>query len=163
MSRGIGDAGRLKPKPGPASPDGPTQERGDFSLPPLPAVQRRRHPVPGPNRNRAGYDSRGQVSVAHLVDERGHSVILTKPEPVRPRSRRGPDQRLNAARMGQRAPARQFVPGDAQLVQQRPHRVPVEYHPGGHGTLAPHLPWFLPQDVPLDSWGAHQRLRRELV
>ena len=33
---------------------------------------------------RAGYDSRGQVSVAHLVDERGHSVILTKPEPSGP-------------------------------------------------------------------------------
>ena len=31
--------------------------------------------------NRAGYDSRGQVSVTHLVDERGYSVMLTKPEP----------------------------------------------------------------------------------
>ena len=30
---------------------------------------------------RAGYDSRGQVSVTHLVDERGYSVMLTKPEP----------------------------------------------------------------------------------
>ncbi len=29
---------------------------------------------------RAGYDSRGQVSVAHLVDERGYSVMLAKPE-----------------------------------------------------------------------------------
>ena len=31
---------------------------------------------------RAGYDSRGQVSVTHLVDVRGYSVMLTKPEPV---------------------------------------------------------------------------------
>ncbi len=30
---------------------------------------------------RAGYDSRGQVSVTHLVDERGYAVMLTKPEP----------------------------------------------------------------------------------
>ena len=30
---------------------------------------------------RAGYDSRGQVSVTHLVDERGYSVMLAKPEP----------------------------------------------------------------------------------
>ena len=30
---------------------------------------------------RAGYDSRGQVSVTHLVDERGYSVMLTKPAP----------------------------------------------------------------------------------
>ena len=30
---------------------------------------------------RAGYDSRGQVSVTHLVDERGYSVMLTRPEP----------------------------------------------------------------------------------
>ena len=30
---------------------------------------------------RAGYDSRGQVSVTHLVDERGYGVMLTKPEP----------------------------------------------------------------------------------
>ena len=30
---------------------------------------------------RAGYDSRGQVSVPHLVDERGYAVMLTKPEP----------------------------------------------------------------------------------
>ena len=29
---------------------------------------------------RAGYDSRGQVSVTHLVDERGYGVMLTKPE-----------------------------------------------------------------------------------
>jgi len=29
---------------------------------------------------RAGYDSRGQVSVAHLVDERGYGVMLSKPE-----------------------------------------------------------------------------------
>ena len=29
---------------------------------------------------RAGYDSRGQVSVAHLVDERGYGAMLTKPE-----------------------------------------------------------------------------------
>ena len=28
---------------------------------------------------RAGYDSRGQVSVTHLVDERGYSVMLTQP------------------------------------------------------------------------------------
>ena len=30
---------------------------------------------------RAGYDSRGQVSVTHVVDERGCSMMLTKPEP----------------------------------------------------------------------------------
>ena len=30
---------------------------------------------------RAGYDSRGQVSVTHLVDERGYGVMLSKPEP----------------------------------------------------------------------------------
>ncbi len=30
---------------------------------------------------RAGYDSRGRVSVTHVVDERGCSVMLTKPEP----------------------------------------------------------------------------------
>ena len=30
---------------------------------------------------RVGYDSRGQVSVTHVVDERGYSVMLTKPEP----------------------------------------------------------------------------------
>ena len=30
---------------------------------------------------RAGYDSRGRVSVTHLVDERGYSVMLTQPEP----------------------------------------------------------------------------------
>ena len=30
---------------------------------------------------RAGYDSRGQVSVTHLVDERGCAVMLNKPEP----------------------------------------------------------------------------------
>ena len=30
---------------------------------------------------RARYDSRGRVSVTHLVDERGYSVMLTKPEP----------------------------------------------------------------------------------
>ena len=29
---------------------------------------------------RAGYDSRGRVSVTHLVDERGYSVMLTEPE-----------------------------------------------------------------------------------
>ena len=117
MSRGIQDAGRLKPKPGPASPDGPTSERGDFSLPPLPAAQRRRNPVPAPHRNRsghrpvqcplqgggtvridgrvpwsaeveyayrAGYDSRGRVSVTHLVDERGYSVMLSKPSGTAP-------------------------------------------------------------------------------
>ena len=33
---------------------------------------------------RAGYDSRGRVSVTHLVDERGYSVMLTKPEPDGP-------------------------------------------------------------------------------
>ena len=114
MSRGIQDAGRLQPKPAPASPYGPTSEQGDFSLPVLPAVQRRRNPVPAPHRNRsghrpgqrplqgggtvrvgarvpwgaeveyayrAGYDSRGRVSVTHLVDERGYAVMLTKPEP----------------------------------------------------------------------------------
>ena len=31
---------------------------------------------------RAGYDSRGQVSVTHLVDERGYGAMLTKPEPA---------------------------------------------------------------------------------
>ena len=30
---------------------------------------------------RAGYDSRGRVSVTHLVDERGYSAMLTQPEP----------------------------------------------------------------------------------
>ena len=30
---------------------------------------------------RAGYDSRGRVSVTHVVDERGYAVMLTKPEP----------------------------------------------------------------------------------
>ena len=30
---------------------------------------------------RAGYDSRGRVSVTHVVDERGYGVMLTKPEP----------------------------------------------------------------------------------
>ena len=30
---------------------------------------------------RAGYDSRGQVSVTHLVDERGYGAMLTQPEP----------------------------------------------------------------------------------
>ena len=30
---------------------------------------------------RAGYDSRGQVSVTHVVDERGYGRMLTKPEP----------------------------------------------------------------------------------
>ena len=30
---------------------------------------------------RAGYDSRGRVSVTHLVDERGYAVMLTKREP----------------------------------------------------------------------------------
>ena len=30
---------------------------------------------------RAGYDSRGQVSVTHLVDERGYAVMLNKPAP----------------------------------------------------------------------------------
>ena len=28
---------------------------------------------------RAGYDSRGRVSVTHVVDERGYAVMLTKP------------------------------------------------------------------------------------
>ena len=30
---------------------------------------------------RAGYDSRGRVSVTHVVDERGYGVMLTQPEP----------------------------------------------------------------------------------
>ena len=30
---------------------------------------------------RAGYDSRGRVSVTHLVDERGYGVMLNRPEP----------------------------------------------------------------------------------
>ena len=30
---------------------------------------------------RAGYDSRGRVSVTHLVDERGYGAMLTQPEP----------------------------------------------------------------------------------
>ena len=30
---------------------------------------------------RAGYDSRGQVSVTHLVDERGYAVMLNRPDP----------------------------------------------------------------------------------
>ena len=93
MSRGIQDAGRLKPKPGPASRCGPASEQGDFSLPPLPAVQRRRNPVPAPHRNRAGYDSRGRVSMTHLEDERGYTVMLTKPE--RDGAGSGEDRRLS--------------------------------------------------------------------
>ena len=31
---------------------------------------------------RAGYDSRGQVSVTHVVDERGYSAMLKQPEPA---------------------------------------------------------------------------------
>ena len=31
---------------------------------------------------RAGYDSRGRVSVTHLVDERGYAVMLSQPETV---------------------------------------------------------------------------------
>ena len=31
---------------------------------------------------RAGYDSRGQVSVTHVVDERGYAAMLTQPEPA---------------------------------------------------------------------------------
>ena len=30
---------------------------------------------------RAGYDSRGRVSVPHVVDERGYAVMLTQPGP----------------------------------------------------------------------------------
>ena len=30
---------------------------------------------------RAGYDSRGRVSVTHVVDERGYGRMLTQPEP----------------------------------------------------------------------------------
>ena len=30
---------------------------------------------------KAGYDSRGQVSVTHIVDERGYGVMLNRPEP----------------------------------------------------------------------------------
>ena len=30
---------------------------------------------------RAGYDSRGRVSVTHLVDERGYGVMLNRREP----------------------------------------------------------------------------------
>ena len=30
---------------------------------------------------RAGYDSRGRVSVTHLVDERGYAVMLKQREP----------------------------------------------------------------------------------
>jgi hypothetical protein len=30
---------------------------------------------------RAGYDSRGRVSVTHLVDERGYHAMLNQPEP----------------------------------------------------------------------------------
>ena len=33
---------------------------------------------------RAGYDSRGQVSVTHLVDERGYAVMLNKPRATDP-------------------------------------------------------------------------------
>ena len=31
---------------------------------------------------RAGYDSRGRVSVIHVVDERGYSAMLKQPEPA---------------------------------------------------------------------------------
>ena len=44
---------------------------------------------------RAGYDSRGRVSVTHLVDKRGYSVMLTKTGAGRRRSRGGPDRRLS--------------------------------------------------------------------
>ena len=37
------------------------------------------------------------------------------------------------------APARWFVPGHAQPVQQLPHRVPVEPHPGMRRTAALHF------------------------
>ena len=30
---------------------------------------------------RAGYDSRGRVSVTHVVDERSYSAMLMQPEP----------------------------------------------------------------------------------
>ena len=30
---------------------------------------------------RAGYDSRGRVSVTHLVDQRGYHAMLNQPEP----------------------------------------------------------------------------------
>ena len=30
---------------------------------------------------RAGYDSRGRVSVTHVVDERGYGAMLNRPEP----------------------------------------------------------------------------------
>ncbi len=30
---------------------------------------------------RAGYDSRGRVSVTHVVDDRGYSAMLKQPEP----------------------------------------------------------------------------------
>ncbi len=33
---------------------------------------------------RAGYDSRGRVSVTHVVDERGYSAMLMQPEPEGP-------------------------------------------------------------------------------
>ena len=50
---------------------------------------------------RAGYDSRGQVSVTHVVDERGYSVMLAKPETDGDAPGGGPDRRLRAGR-GQR-------------------------------------------------------------
>ena len=31
-----------------------------------------------------GYDSRGRVSVTHVVDERGYSVMLKKPDDCTP-------------------------------------------------------------------------------
>ena len=40
---------------------------------------------------RAGYDSRGQVSVTHVVDERGYGRMLTQPEPDGSDAWGGPD------------------------------------------------------------------------
>ena len=47
---------------------------------------------------RAGYDSRGRVPVTHVVDERGYSVMLTKPEPEG--AGPGEDRGLSAGKEG---------------------------------------------------------------
>ena len=180
MSRGIQDAGRLKPQPGPASRYGPTSEQGDFSLPLLPAVQRRRNPVPAPHRNcsghrpvqgplqgggtvriggrmpwgaeveyayRAGYDNRGQVSVTHLVDERGYSVILTKPDPDG--AGPGEDRCLSGSGQGPRAREKRQPPFSLPDMRHRADGLDSSGRGTGaalHGTPSP-----IPRTCPSSS------------
>ena len=94
-------------------------------------------------------------------DEQGvevaHSQGLLQPPPgVRRGTALAGHQQGQVARR-KPTPARQFVLGDAQLVQRRPHRVPVELHPAARGTLAPHLPCFPPPGLaPPDVLVEHQ-------